>query len=318
MRKDVAGLNLKETSVLLVTGMSGAGKSTVLRTLEDSGWEVVDNMPLRLLERLLDASLAESLVNSAHPLAIGVDTRTRDFEPSRIIIRTRRLIEHHGPRIKVLFLDCSGNELVRRYSETRRRHPVALDRPASDGVADERALLAPLKAFADQLIDTTGLTASTLATQLRAGLADSPNIQNVVSIISFGYSNGLPSGADLVFDMRFLRNPHWDAGLRPKTGLDHEVIDYVAEDPAYEGAIRQIRDLLGFLIPRYQIAGKTYVTVAFGCTGGKHRSVHIADYMGTLLRSEGFSLTVNHRDLTAFSRQTDKAERIDSLSERDV
>ena len=312
MFRDDERLNLRETTVLLVTGMSGAGKSTVLRTLEDSGWEVVDNMPLRLLERLLDASLAGPFVSSAHPLAIGIDTRTREFEPSRIIVRTRRLIDRYGPHIKVLFLDCAGKELERRYSETRRRHPLALDRPASGGIMHERNLLAPLKAFADQLIDTTGLTASALAMQLRSGLSDSEDIQNVVSLISFGYANGLPAGADLVFDMRFLRNPHWNAELRSKTGLDPDVMNYITEDPAYDEAVGRVQELLGFLIPQYRASGKTYVTIAFGCTGGRHRSVHIAERIGALLRSEGFSLTVNHRDLTAIAKQSGNVGRIES------
>lgn len=284
--------------ILLVTGLSGAGKSTVLRTLEDLGWEVVDNLPLLLLERLLSAP-PEPGARPARPLAIGIGAGTRDFDPARLIHRIARLREEQGDDIGTLFLDCAGSELERRYSETRRRHPLALDRPASDGIARERELLAPLRAWANRLIDTTDLAANELAQQIRADFSGEGAGEPTLSVMSFGFARGLPRGADLVFDMRFLRNPHWVAELRPGTGLDADVAAYVAHDPAYEAAVVRIEELLLLLLPRYRAEGKSYVTVAFGCTGGRHRSVHVAARVAARLRDGGFSPTVSHRDLAA-------------------
>ncbi|TPG42925.1 RNase adapter RapZ [Sphingomonas koreensis] len=285
--------------ILLVTGLSGAGKSTVLKTLEDLGWEVVDNLPLLLLDRLLASPLPDGVSQDERPLALGFGAQTRDFDPERIVQRIKKLREEHGSDIGTLFLDCSGSELERRYSETRRRHPLALDRPASDGIARDRELLAPLRRWANRLIDTTTLSANELAQQVRSTFARDRLGGPTLSIMSFGYARGLPSNADLVFDMRFLRNPHWDEALRPGTGLDADVSAYVAADPAYEAAMAQIESLLLLLLPRYRAEGKAYVTIAFGCTGGRHRSVHVAERMASRLRAGGFSPTVAHRDLAA-------------------
>jgi UPF0042 nucleotide-binding protein len=285
--------------ILLVTGMSGAGKSTVLKTLEDLGWEVVDNLPLLLLDRLLDAPLPEGSPNDSQPLAIGIGARTRDFDPERIVNRIRDLRDRHGLEIGMLFLDCSGAELERRYSETRRRHPLALDRPANDGIGRERELLAPLRDWANRLIDTTDMAANELAQQIRASFSGEARGEPTLSIRSFGFARGLPRNADLVFDMRFLRNPHWDHDLRPGTGLDADVSAYIMDDPAYEAAVSRIEELLMLLLPRYRAEGKSYVTVAFGCTGGRHRSVHVADRVARRLRDAGFSPSIAHRDLGA-------------------
>ncbi|MEO6214680.1 MAG: RNase adapter RapZ [Sphingomonas sp.] len=285
--------------ILLVTGMSGAGKSTVLRTLEDLGWEVVDNLPLILLDRLLDAPLAEGAERASQPLALGIGARTRDFDPQRILKRIRKLRGDHGHDIGMLFLDCAGGELERRYSETRRRHPLALDRPASDGIARERELLAPLRDRANRLIDTTNLTANELAQQIRTTFSGEGRGEPTISVTSFGFARGVPRNADLVFDMRFLRNPHWVEKLRPGTGHDPDVSAYIAADTAYEAALAQIESLLLLLLPRYRAEGKSYVTIAFGCTGGRHRSVHVSERVAARLRAEGFSPTVAHRDLAA-------------------
>ncbi len=288
----------KPKNILLVTGMSGAGKSTVLRTLEDLGWEVVDNLPLILLNRLLDTDPGEGDdSDSDRPLALGIGTQTRGFDAESIVRRIKKLREDYRHDIGTLFLECSGAELQRRYAETRRRHPLEQDRPAADGIARERELLNPLRRWSNRLIDTTTLSANDLQQQIRATFAGETPRAAVLTILSFGYSRGLPRDADLVFDMRFLRNPHWDESLRPGTGQDADVATYVAADSAYPAAMAQIEALLLLLLPRYQAEGKAYVTVAFGCTGGRHRSVHVAERMSRRLREEGFSPTVLHRDL---------------------
>lgn len=284
-------------AILLVTGMSGAGKSTVLRTLEDIGWETVDNLPLLLLDRLLGTALPEGADGDGRPLAIGFGPQTRGFDGEKIVRRIKMLREEHGHDVGTLFLDCSGVELERRYSETRRRHPLAIDRPASDGIARERELLMPLRRWANRVIDTTALSANELAARIRETFAREGLGEPVVSVMSFGFARGLPQNADLVFDMRFLRNPHWVPALRPGTGLDPAVADYVAHDPAYEAGVGAIENLLMLLIPRYRAEGKSYVTIAIGCTGGRHRSVHVAQRIADRLRDAGFSPTVTHRDL---------------------
>lgn len=285
-------------NILLVTGMSGAGKSTVLRTLEDLGWETVDNLPLLLLNRLLDTEPGEGADGDDNrPLAVGIGTQTRGFDAESIVRRIKKLSEESGHQIGTLFLECSGSELERRYSETRRRHPLAQDRPASDGIARERELLTPLRRWSNRLIDTTNLGSNELAQQIRATFSSETGTRTVVTVSSFGFARGLPRDADLVFDMRFLRNPHWVPALRPGTGKDADVSAYIEADTAYAPAMAQIEALLLLLLPRYQAEGKAYVTIAFGCTGGRHRSVHVAERMARRLREEGFSPTVRHRDL---------------------
>lgn len=286
----------KPKTILLVSGLSGAGKSTALRTLEDMGWEVVDNLPLLLLDRLLEAPLPEG-TEDARPLAFGIDSRTRGFDSSAIVRRIKKLRANEGHDVGTLFLDCSGAELERRYSETRRRHPLAQDRPAADGIARERELMEPLRRWADHVIDTTSLAANGLQQEIRGRFGLGKVTEPALTILSFGFARGLPRNADLVFDMRFLRNPHWDKALRPLTGLDPAVAAHVAADPSYEGVVGQIENLLLTLLPRYFEEGKAYVTVAFGCTGGRHRSVHVAERVAGTLRRAGFSPTVSHRNL---------------------
>ncbi|KQN26261.1 nucleotide-binding protein [Sphingomonas sp. Leaf33] len=285
------------TQILLVTGMSGAGKSTVLRTLEDLGWETVDNLPMSLIERLLETAVPEGPDRTDRPLAICIGTRTRGFDALQVIARIRALRQQLGSDIGTLFLECAGVELDRRYSETRRRHPLAPDRPAADGIARERETLAPLRDWANRVVDTTDLTSNQLAQIIRATFSGEELGRPVLSIMSFGFARGLPRNADLVFDMRYLRNPHWVPDLRPGTGLDAAVAAYVAGDPAYPESIARIEDLLLLLLPRYRAEGKSYVTVGIGCTGGRHRSVHVAERIARRLQAEGFSPTVTHRDL---------------------
>lgn len=292
--------------ILLVTGLSGAGKTTALATLEDLGWEVVDNLPLALLDRLLGTPPPEG-GDDDRPLAFGIDSRTRGFDAEGIIRRITKLRAAGLYDISTLFLDCGGAELERRYSETRRRHPLALDRPASDGIIRERELLAPLREWFDHVIDTTALSSNELQHDIRARFAGEHGAAPTLLVTSFGFARGLPRNADLVFDMRFLRNPHWDRHLRPLTGLDPAVGDYIAEDPAYDEAVERIGSLLEMLLPRYRREGKAYVTVAFGCTGGRHRSVHVTEQIAQRLRKAGFSPTVAHRDLA--SRPKDAIEQ---------
>lgn len=286
----------KPNRILLVTGLSGAGKSTALRTLEDSGWEVVDNLPLSLLDHLLSTPLSKGAAKVRRPLAIGIDSRTRDFDAHRIVQQIKALASDHDYPIGTLYLDCAGSELLRRYSENRRRHPLAPDRPATDGIAAERELMEPLRRWSDHIIDTTDSDTNALQQQIRHRFGDAANAPTL-TIMSFGFARGLPRNADTVFDMRFLKNPHWDNELRPLTGLDQGVIDYIATDESYDPAVRQIEELLISLLPRYRAEGKSYVSVAFGCTGGRHRSVCVAERVAARLREAGFSPTVEHRDL---------------------
>lgn len=284
-------------NILFVTGMSGAGKKTALKTLEDMGWETVDNLPLSLLDRLLVTTPPEGTTDSDRPLAIGIDSRTRGFDCDRIIRRAHSLREADGRDASILFLDCSGVEIARRYSATRSRHPLALDRPIEDAITYERELLAPLREAADQLIDTSSQTTNDLQATMRMRFGDSEHHGSTLAVMSFAFSRGVPRDADLMFDMRFLRNPHWDAGLRPKTGLDPDVGAYIAADPVYPEALRRIEELILLLLPRYEAEGKSYVTIAIGCTGGKHRSVHVSEWLAARLREAGFSPTLRHRDL---------------------
>ncbi len=285
-------------SILLVSGLSGAGKTTALKTLEDMGWEVVDNLPLVLLDRLLDTPLPLGhAAPEERPLAIGIDARTRGFDAQAIVRRIKAMRDRYGQDVETLFLDCSDMELERRFAETRRRHPLALDRPASDGIARERELTEPLRRWATQIIDTTSFTSNALQQDMRSRFSRERLSEPVLTILSFGFSRGVPRNADLMFDVRFLRNPFWNTDLRPKTGQDAEVAAYVQADPAYEEAIGKIEDLLGTLLPRYAESGKAYITVAFGCTGGRHRSVHVAERVARYLQDAGFSPTVLHRNI---------------------
>ena len=304
----------KPTRILLVTGMSGAGRTTALKTLEDIGWETVDNLPLSLVDRLLSAPLPEGATDGARPLAVGIDTRTRGFDAGDIARRIAKLREKHA--VEIAFFDCAPAILAQRFSATRRRHPLALDRPASDGIERERELLGPLREAADHLIDTSDTTSNALQHELRERFGEpSSTATPTLVVTSFAYGRGLPRNADLVFDMRFLRNPHWIAELRPGTGLDEAVSAYIAGDEAYEPALRRIEELLLLLLPRYRDEGKSYVTLAFGCTGGRHRSVHVAERVARRLRAEGFSPTIVHRELVRETPATKGARPVDGAEQ---
>lgn len=284
--------------ILLVTGLSGAGKTTALRELEDLGWEAIDNFPIRLLDRLVGS---DDTPADGHrpPLAIGFDTRTRGFVPADIMARVKHLAERGDLLVTTLFLDCSGSELERRYNETRRRHPLAQDMPVTAGIAAERELLAPLRRWADAVIDTTEMASNQLQQAIRERFGADAGGDLTVTVTSFGFARGMPPVADLVFDMRYLDNPHWRDDLRELTGRDAAVAAHIRGDPAFDASFPRIRDLLLDLLPRYAAQGKRYVTIAFGCTGGRHRSVFLAEEVAGALREAGFSPTVLHRNLNS-------------------
>jgi len=285
--------------LLLVTGMSGAGKSTVLDTLEDMGWDTVDNLPADLLDGFVHGRGQRR----TKPVAVAMDARSRGFDADELpgLIRSMEGVEP-----EILYLDCSGGELIRRYDEPRRRHPLAPDRPAEDGIARERRITAPLRSAADSVVDTTDLSPAELGDELRRRYG-SDSDQPVLTVASFGFARGISRTADLVFDLRFLPNPHWVEELRPLTGADAPVRDYLAAEPGWAESMDRIEALLIDWIPRYWAAGKSYVTVAFGCTGGRHRSVAAAVEMAERLRSAGFAPNVRHRDLA--SPPSDTIER---------
>jgi UPF0042 nucleotide-binding protein len=270
------------------------------------GWEAVDNFPINLASQLLKIPASGGEDGPNIPLALGFDSRTRGFDAEALIRQIKHLQNQPKLNILTLFLDCAGVEIERRYAETRRRHPMAQDRPAMDGIAIDRHLMEPFQRWAETVIDTSKLSAHDLQQVIRERYTSEISPHSTITVTSFGYSRGVPHNADLVFDLRFLRNPHWDSQLRPLTGLDASVSEYVAADPEYNEAMQKIRELLRFLLPLYDTQGKAYVNIAFGCTGGRHRSVHVAEKFGNWLREDGFALTVSHRNLT--SRPIDALE----------
>jgi len=286
--------SLARLPMLIISGMSGAGKSTALKALEDLDYEAVDNLPLELVETLLAS--AKGSADPLRPLAFGIDTRTRAFD-AEVLAAWLRGLRGEGVDIRLIYLDCADDELVRRFSETRRRHPLAVDRPAADGVARERELTQPLKRWADMVIDTTDFSVTDLRRRIAERLGRSGQLPLTVTIQSFGFAHGLPRNADLVFDMRFLANPHWDLTLRPLTGEDPAVAAFVSGDPAYAPAIDRIADLMLTLLPGYERAGKAYVTIAIGCTGGRHRSVAVSRDLEARLAAAGHAPLLVHRDV---------------------
>ena len=279
--------------ILLVTGMLGAGKSTALRELEDLGWESIDNFPIRLLDRLVGQE------SDDFSLAIGFDCRTRGFVPDDVIDQVKGWTEDGDIAVTTLFLDCAGHELERRFNETRRRHFLAQDLPVASGIAAERELMSPLRRWADVLIDTTSFTVNDLKQTIRDQFAQTAPQDMTVTVSSFGFSRGTPPTADLVFDMRYLDNPHWEPGLKEQTGLDAPVGEFIEKSAVFASTFDKMANLLRELLPRYADQGKTYVNIAIGCTGGRHRSVYTAEKLANALREAGFSPTVLHRNLAS-------------------
>ena len=276
--------------VVLVTGLSGAGRSTALNVLEDLGYEVVDNLPLELVETVLAGG-------AARPIALGVDIRTRNFAVAPFLELMDRLRADPATRLELLFLTCDEEALARRFSETRRRHPLAQDRPLIDGLTAERRLVMPLRAQAEPVIDTTALTPGELRRILEGHFRTDQAVGMSLVVMSFSYKHGLPRAADIVIDVRFLANPHYEPALRPLTGKDPRVAAYVRSDPDFEGFYARLKQMLLPLVPRYEAEGKSYLTVAFGCTGGRHRSVMLAEAVAGELRGQGCDVTLAHRDV---------------------
>lgn len=283
--------NKRSLKVVLVTGPSGAGRSTTIHTLEDLGFEAIDNMPLTLLPRLLSGP------PMSRDIALGVDVRNRDFSAAGLIEAVDIISRETAFDCSLVYLDCDRSVLQRRYSETRRRHPLAPDETALAGIDREINLLATLKERADLLIDTTEMSPHDLRAELsRWFLADtSPGM--AVSVQSFSYKRGMPRGCDMVLDCRFLKNPHWDAELRDLDGRDEAVADFVRADPRYEEFYKQACNLVNWLLPEYRDEGKSYFTLALGCTGGQHRSVFVADALANGLAQLGWQVSIRHREI---------------------
>lgn len=283
-------MNSDPRRILVVTGMSGAGKSSVLKVLEDLGWEAVDNLPVTLLPRLAGGA-------GPRPIAVGIDSRTRGFDGTSLRTALGQLRES-GMRAALLFLDCDDDILHNRFTATRRLHPLAADRPVTDGIALERGLLLPVRSQADLTIDTSRLRLPDLRTRIVGEYALAADNGMVTTIVSFSYRHGLPREADLVFDARFLRNPFYEPTLRPLSGEDEAVGAHVAGDPAFAPFFADLTRLLSDLLPAYEKAGKRYLTVAVGCTGGRHRSVYLAIRLAKELENGGFRPVLRHRDIS--------------------
>lgn len=275
----------------LVTGPSGAGRSTAIHALEDLGQEPIDNLPLSLVERLFDGPPLD------RPVALGIDVRNRDFSVEGLLQLIDRLRARADVAVELLFLDCDPAELLRRYGETRRRHPFGGAIAPDAAVAGEIDLLAPIRARADRIIDTTGLSPHDLKDEIARWTGTGATDRLAISVQSFSYKRGVPRGLDLMFDCRFLANPYWVPGLRQKDGTDPAVAAYVTNDPRFATFFDKIRDLLLFLLPAQAEEGKSHLTIGFGCTGGQHRSVMVAEQMSKALAEAGWQVSKRHRDL---------------------
>lgn len=281
--------------LVVITGLSGSGKSTVANCFEDLGWYCVDNLPLPLLEELL--SSPGELAAGADRIAVVADVRTPGF--AQDFPRLLEQLAESGAPSTLLFLEASEDALVRRYSESRRPHPLTEDRPVIDDIRREREILAPLRARADVVLDTTALTVHEIRRQIYRDFSGSPDEQPkmVVTMTSFGFKHGIPPGSDLVFDLRFLPNPHFEPELRELTGLDAPVQGFLHDQPEFRQLVDRLLELLLWLLPRYRDENRSYLTVAFGCTGGHHRSVAAAETLASALARNGWSVRTTHRDI---------------------
>lgn len=270
--------------LIIVTGLSGAGMSSALKSLEDIGYEVLDNFPVSLIKELLSEK-------TARPIAIGIDSRTRNFSAPKL----KKAIKDFNAQL--CFITCKHSVLQKRFTETRRKHPLAQDRPVSDGINKEVELLRPLKDMADVVIDTTDLSIHDLRRMVQGSFA-LENAQTLgVTLTSFGFKNGVPREADIVMDVRFLKNPHWDKNLKALTGQNKDVGAYIATDESFDEFIQNFKTLIAPLLARYTHEGKSYLTIAIGCTGGKHRSVFVVETLAKWLKNLDIKAHINHRDM---------------------
>ena len=269
---------------VIVTGLSGAGMSSVLKALEDFRFEVFDNMPVAMVKDLLRETKSARV-------AIGLDSRTRGFTPKAI----ERLVQEHDA--KLLFITSDDAVLHKRFTETRRRHPLAKDKSVTQGIKAEKKLLEPLRAAADYVIDSSETSVHDLRHILEGYFAVSPDENLIITLMSFGFRNGIPREADIVMDVRFLKNPHWEKALKPLTGLDKKVGVYIEKDKAFHDFIGNFQTLLKPLLPRYALEGKSYLTIAIGCTGGQHRSVYTVETLKSWLKDQKYTLYIEHRDI---------------------
>jgi len=277
--------------VVLVTGPSGAGRSTAIHVLEDLGYEAIDNLPLSLVPRLLDGPAL------GRPIALGIDVRNRDFTAGSLIEGIDRMTRMPEVDCEVLYLDCRAEELLRRYGETRRRHPMAPDEEPGTGIAREVDLLAPVRARADVLIDTSDLSPHDLKAELARWFDTGQQARLTVGVHSFSYKRGVPRGLDIMFDCRFLNNPHWEPALRPLDGRAPEVAAFVAADPRFQPFFDKVLDLLLMVLPAHVEEGKAHLTIGLGCTGGQHRSVAMAEKLSAALAQSGWQVSKRHREL---------------------
>lgn len=278
--------------IVVVTGMAGAGLSTARTAFEDIGFEAIDNLPL---------SLAEQLINSpdaSRPLAFGIDVRTRGFAADKVLELIDNLNQRPDTEARLVFLECENEQLIARFSETRRRHPLAQERPIADGLAMERQLLQPLKARANLMIDTSLISTTDLRHLLHGHFPPEGGRGLGVQVMSFSYRYGVPREADLVFDARFLANPHYIKELQPQTGQDQPVGEYIRQDPAFAPFFQGLSQCLTTMLPGFKRNDRPYLTIAFGCTGGKHRSVFLTECLARWFEEQGYPVRVSHRELT--------------------
>jgi RNase adapter protein RapZ len=279
--------------VLLVTGMSGAGKTSALKAFEDMGYEAIYNIPLSLLDSLIKPQQK----GLQRPIAIGFDIRTRDFAADVLINELDRMIDENTIDAKILFIDCDDDELRRRYAETRHRHPLAQDRPVSDGITHERRLVSQLRDRADVVVDTSRFGPGELKRILKGHFDLDREAGLNIFVTSFSFRQGLPREADLVFDVRFLANPHYDPNLKALSGKEAAVGEFIAGDQDFKNFFNNLTGLLSPLLPRYAAEGKSYLTIAIGCTGGRHRSVFVAEKLANWLEQKNRPIHLLHRDL---------------------
>jgi RNase adapter protein RapZ len=277
--------------LVFVTGPSGAGRTTAIRVLEDLGYEGIDNIPLSLVPRLVEGPPL------GRPIVLGLDVRNRDFNATSLIELIDKLTRDPKVNLEVLYLDCAPSVLIQRFSETRRRHPLAPAETPAQGVEREIDLLTPIRVRADHLIDTTELTQHDLKAEIARRFDAGATGRLSVSVQSFSYKRGVPRGMDMIFDCRFLANPHWQAELRPLDGRDPSVEAFVRNDPRFAEFFQRVSDLLLFLLPAHLDEGKAHLAIGFGCTGGQHRSVAMAEMVGSALAEAGWPVSKRHREL---------------------